>query len=408
MINWYRSGTVNLTNGSKTVVGVGTNWANQQVGWVLVTEQDGTLHEIAEVVSTTEILLAEPVSGATATGLTYYIIPTFGLSLDLARKFTEYEAEVRKAREAWEAVYEDFSATTYQLWISEGNTGTVSDFLTSLESTVAGPQGDSAYQVWLDAGNVGTVNDYLDDLSNGAVVAAQLAQAAAETAEASASADATQVAADRVQVESLFDQMDDSWLGSKATDPTTDNDGDPLLVGARYYNTTSGEWRVWDGVQWEAPVSLAATSASQAVTAKDQALAAQTSAEAAQTASEAAQVLAESARDTAQDHANAASLASNASEWVSGSNLVQGELVWSPTNGVTYRAVVAITNSVVDPANVNDEAIFVEASGGGSGGGGFTSLEIINGDLVAHIYDPSGNAQASDFTITNGFLEVTV
>lgn len=142
MINWYRAGTVSLENGSATVVGSGTNWTQQQVGWVLVTDQDGTLHEITEVVSSTELTLAEPVSGATQAGLGYFIIPTFGLSLDLAQKFTKYEAEMRTAREAWAAVYSDFTGTTYELWLAQGNVGTQAEFLEALR----GPQGVQGVQ----------------------------------------------------------------------------------------------------------------------------------------------------------------------------------------------------------------------------------------------------------------------
>lgn len=59
------------------------------------------------------------------------------------------------------------------------------------------------------------------------------AQTAAEAAQASA--------------ETAYDNFDDRYLGAKATDPTVDNDGDALITGALYFNTTDGDMRVYNG-----------------------------------------------------------------------------------------------------------------------------------------------------------------
>jgi len=47
-----------------------------------------------------------------------------------------------------------------------------------------------------------------------------------------------------------FDDFDDRYLGSKAADPTTDNDGQPLIVGALYWNTPLKKMKAWDGSAW--------------------------------------------------------------------------------------------------------------------------------------------------------------
>lgn len=44
----------------------------------------------------------------------------------------------------------------------------------------------------------------------------------------------------------LLDSFDDAYLGSKASNPTLDNDGNPLADGALYYNTTSNFLMVYD------------------------------------------------------------------------------------------------------------------------------------------------------------------
>ena len=54
------------------------------------------------------------------------------------------------------------------------------------------------------------------------------------------------------------DNFDDTYLGAKASDPTVDNDGDPLTTGDLYFNTTANNLRVYNGSAWQ----VAAVSAS--------------------------------------------------------------------------------------------------------------------------------------------------
>jgi hypothetical protein len=66
----------------------------------------------------------------------------------------------------------------------------------------------------------------------------------------STAADAAATAADVVTVAGIYDSFDDRYLGAKASDPTLDNDGNALLTGALYFNTTSSEMRIWSGSAW--------------------------------------------------------------------------------------------------------------------------------------------------------------
>ena len=69
-------------------------------------------------------------------------------------------------------------------------------------------------------------------------VADAAAQVAIATTQAGASAgSATAAAGSAASAADLLDQFDDRYLGPKAADPTLDNDGNALLVGALYYNT---------------------------------------------------------------------------------------------------------------------------------------------------------------------------
>lgn len=53
--------------------------------------------------------------------------------------------------------------SAYEIWIALGNTGTEADFIEYLKGE-RGADGKSAYEHWLDEGNVGTVQDFLDSL----------------------------------------------------------------------------------------------------------------------------------------------------------------------------------------------------------------------------------------------------
>lgn len=56
--------------------------------------------------------------------------------------------------------------SAYQLWLSLGNTGTEQDFLNSLKGVdgVNGSNGSSAYEIWINQGNTGSEQDFLDSL----------------------------------------------------------------------------------------------------------------------------------------------------------------------------------------------------------------------------------------------------
>lgn len=94
-------------------------------------------------------------------------------------------------------------------------------------------------------------------LAETAATAAQgyAATATTKASEASGSAaDAViaQLAAEAALASTLaaYDNFDDRYLGAKASDPTTDNDGDPLVAGALYFQTGAG-MKIWTGTTWE-------------------------------------------------------------------------------------------------------------------------------------------------------------
>lgn len=100
--------------------------------------------------------------------------------------------------------------------------------------------------------------------------AAATSEAAANTANTNAQTALTQAnaalsAAQSAQAaaEGSFDQFDDIYLGSKATDPSTDNDGDALTQGDLYHNSSSNNLRIYHNGAWQ-DVAVSTTGFAQA------------------------------------------------------------------------------------------------------------------------------------------------
>jgi hypothetical protein len=75
---------------------------------------------------------------------------------------------------------------------------------------------------------------------------------AASTSAASAVTSASSAATSAAAAETTYDNFDDRYLGSKTSAPTVDNDGNALLTGALYFNSTGGIMSVWSGSAWVA------------------------------------------------------------------------------------------------------------------------------------------------------------
>lgn len=84
---------------------------------------------------------------------------------------------------------------------------------------------------------------------------ASASAAAALVSEGNAATSETNALASETNAAASYDSFDDRYLGPKATPPTLDNDGDPLIDGALYWNTAVSPqaMRAWDGntSQWE-------------------------------------------------------------------------------------------------------------------------------------------------------------
>ena len=72
----------------------------------------------------------------------------------------------------------------------------------------------------------------------------------ASTSATNASNSASSAATSATNAANSYDAFDDRYLGSKSSPPTLDNDGNALLTGALYWNTSSNQLFVWDGASW--------------------------------------------------------------------------------------------------------------------------------------------------------------
>lgn len=129
---------------------------------------------------------------------------------------------------------------------------------------------------------------------------------AAESSEIAAANSAVSAAQSAADAEAAFDNFNDLYLGAKNEDPTTDNDGNPLQVGATYWNIPDTTLLYWSGAVWDSPEETAIQAANTAIAARDDAELAEANAE------QSALDSATSATDAAASEANAATSASTA------------------------------------------------------------------------------------------------
>ena len=74
----------------------------------------------------------------------------------------------------------------------------------------------------------------------------------ASTSAATATTKANEASTSATAAAASFDSFDDRYLGAKCSAPTTDNDGNALITGALYFNSSSNQIFNWTGSAWEA------------------------------------------------------------------------------------------------------------------------------------------------------------
>lgn len=99
--------------------------------------------------------------------------------------------------------------------------------------------------------NMSSINTVEDNLPEVVSVAQNIVPNLTEilnvdTLAAQVTQDKSDVSSMKLVVETIYDTFDDRFLGTKIVDPTLDNDGDALIDGAMYFNTSSNTMKVYD------------------------------------------------------------------------------------------------------------------------------------------------------------------
>ena len=165
-------------------------------------------------------------------------------------------SEVNSATSAAQAAA---SATTAQVAAANTAVSTVSANVAYVQSVA-----DNISDVETVSNNVLKINTVADNVSailaanssstqavSSASDAASSATQAAASATSAATSASTATAAKDAALEAL-DNFDDRYLGQKASDPSLDNDGNALVAGALYFNTTDNTMKVYEGSIWVA------------------------------------------------------------------------------------------------------------------------------------------------------------
>ena len=157
--SWYRKGTANPTINSTKVTGSGTNWLTAGInpGATFREDRQPYAYEIAEVVSDTELRLAQPYYGNSGSGLSYSIDRNFQSTLN-----SKISADLAALMSLYEQVRDGATLTiqgkdAYEVAVEAGYTGTRTQWLESLKAAAEWSTLNSRTDI-LTYNNAGTHN----------------------------------------------------------------------------------------------------------------------------------------------------------------------------------------------------------------------------------------------------------
>lgn len=135
------------------------------------------------------------------------------------------------------------AATSASSAAGSATTATGAASTATSQATIATTQASNAAASATSAGNSATA-------AAGSATAAANSASAASLSESNAAASAVSAASSASSAAALLDNFDDRYLGPKASAPTVDNDGNALIQGALYFDTTTGKMRVFTSSGW--------------------------------------------------------------------------------------------------------------------------------------------------------------
>ena len=152
------------------------------------------------------------------------------------------------------------SGTDYNARDIVKDTSTNNIFLVNTAHTASGSQplttnaNSAKYDLLVDAASATTSASSASTSASTATTKAAEAATSASTATTKAneaSTSASNAATSATNAANSFDSFDDRYLGAKSSDPTVDNDGNALLTGALYFNSTDNVMKNYTGSAWQ-------------------------------------------------------------------------------------------------------------------------------------------------------------
>nr|BAR28274.1 putative tail fiber [uncultured Mediterranean phage uvMED] len=152
------------------------------------------------------------------------------------------------------------SGTDYNARDIVKDTSTNNIFLVNTAHTASGSQplttnaNSAKYDLIVDAASATTSASSASTSASTATTKAAEAATSASTATTKAneaSTSASSAATSATNAANSFDSFDDRYLGAKASDPTVDNDGNALLTGALYFNSSDNVMKNYTGSAWQ-------------------------------------------------------------------------------------------------------------------------------------------------------------
>ena len=185
---------------------------------------------------------------STAFGLTFPELSANKiLSVNSSGNALQFTQEIGTNRGNWA------TTTAYNERDIVKDTSTNNIFIVNSAHTSSGSQpltsnaNSAKYDLLVDAASATTS---ATNAASSATAAASSATAAASSA-STASTQATNAASSATSAANSFDSFDDRYLGAKSSEPSTDNDGDALVTGALFFDTTANATKVYTGSAWQ-------------------------------------------------------------------------------------------------------------------------------------------------------------